>query len=76
MTSLLPRLVADGKTRAALSDSGLMSCAVVAREELQLALAHPELRARRLPLLVLANKSDAPQALSAAHVAAGTSRFF
>ncbi|KPJ20250.1 ADP-ribosylation factor-like protein 6 [Papilio machaon] len=43
---------------------------VVAREELQLALAHPELRARRLPLLVLANKSDAPHALSTAHVAA------
>ncbi|CAH2057527.1 unnamed protein product, partial [Iphiclides podalirius] len=43
---------------------------VVAREELQLALAHPALRPRRLPLLVLANKSDSPHALSAAHVAA------
>ncbi|CAK1591378.1 unnamed protein product [Parnassius mnemosyne] len=43
---------------------------VVAREELQLALAHPELRARRVPLLVLANKSDDPHALPAAHVAA------
>ncbi|CAG4952004.1 unnamed protein product [Parnassius apollo] len=43
---------------------------MVAREELQLALAHPELRARRVPLLVLANKSDDPHALPAAHVAA------
>ncbi|XP_068625352.1 ADP-ribosylation factor-like protein 6 [Battus philenor] len=43
---------------------------VVAREELQLALAHPALRARRVPLLVLANKSDAPHALPAPRVAA------
>ncbi|CAH0718034.1 unnamed protein product, partial [Brenthis ino] len=43
---------------------------VVAREELALALAHPAVRARRPPLLVLANKSDAPGALAAPHVAA------
>ncbi|XP_047539997.1 solute carrier family 2, facilitated glucose transporter member 8-like [Vanessa atalanta] len=44
---------------------------VVAREELELMLAHPDMFGRRAPLLVLANKSDAPHALSAAHVAAG-----
>ncbi|XP_064075063.1 solute carrier family 2, facilitated glucose transporter member 8-like [Vanessa tameamea] len=43
---------------------------VVAREELELMLAHPDMFGRRAPLLVLANKSDAPHALSAAHVAA------
>ncbi|XP_050356284.1 solute carrier family 2, facilitated glucose transporter member 8-like [Nymphalis io] len=43
---------------------------VVAREELELMLAHPDMFGRRTPLLVLANKSDAPHALSAAHVAA------
>ncbi|XP_072948394.1 uncharacterized protein [Epargyreus clarus] len=42
---------------------------VVAREELELLVAHPAL-ARRVPLLLLANKCDAPHALSAAHVAA------
>ena len=48
-------------------------CAVVAREELELLLAHPDMSGRRVPLLVLANKSDAPHALAATHVAAGTS---
>ncbi|XP_049880352.1 probable metabolite transport protein CsbC, partial [Pectinophora gossypiella] len=43
---------------------------VVAREELELALAHPELSARRLPLLVCANKCDEPRALPPHHVAA------
>ncbi|CAH2097989.1 unnamed protein product [Euphydryas editha] len=47
---------------------------VVAREELQLLLAHPDVVGRRLPLLVLANKSDAPHALAAAHVAAVVAR--
>ncbi|XP_061380676.1 ADP-ribosylation factor-like protein 6 [Danaus plexippus] len=42
---------------------------VVARSELELMLSHPDMAGRRLPLLVLANKSDAPHALSAAHVA-------
>ncbi|XP_063542226.1 ADP-ribosylation factor-like protein 6 [Cydia strobilella] len=36
---------------------------VVAREELELVLAHPDMSARRVPLLVLANKSDAVGAL-------------
>ncbi|KAI8433015.1 hypothetical protein MSG28_013885 [Choristoneura fumiferana] len=36
---------------------------VVAREELELVLAHPDMSARRVPLLVLANKSDVPGAL-------------
>ncbi|CAH2251920.1 jg13818 [Pararge aegeria aegeria] len=43
---------------------------VVAREELELMLAHPDMFGRRVPLLVLANKSDASHALSATHVAA------
>lgn len=47
------------------------ACAVVAREELELVLAHPDMACRRLPLLVLANKSDAPHALAPAQVAAG-----
>ncbi|CAG9570550.1 unnamed protein product [Danaus chrysippus] len=45
---------------------------VVARSELELMLSHPDMSGRRLPLLVLANKSDAPHALSAPHVASGT----
>lgn len=44
---------------------------MVAREELELVLAHPDMACRRLPLLVLANKSDAPHALAPAQVAAG-----
>ncbi|XP_048001230.1 ADP-ribosylation factor-like protein 6 [Leguminivora glycinivorella] len=36
---------------------------VVAREELELVLAHPDMSGRRIPLLVLANKSDAAGAL-------------
>ncbi|GBP16361.1 ADP-ribosylation factor-like protein 6 [Eumeta japonica] len=43
---------------------------VVAREELELLLAHPDVRGRRAPLLVFANKSDAPGALSAPQTAA------
>ncbi|KAJ2940964.1 hypothetical protein O0L34_g10226 [Tuta absoluta] len=43
---------------------------VVAREELDLTLSHPDICSRRIPLLVCANKSDAPHALPAAHVAA------
>ncbi|XP_045762979.1 high-affinity hexose transporter HXT6-like [Maniola jurtina] len=43
---------------------------VVAREELELMLAHPDMFGRRIPLLVLANKSDASHALSATQVAA------
>ncbi|XP_038218588.1 facilitated trehalose transporter Tret1-like [Zerene cesonia] len=43
---------------------------VVAREELQLMLAHPDMCGRRVPLLLFANKSDAPHALPAAQVAA------
>ncbi|KAL4717727.1 hypothetical protein ACJJTC_000876 [Scirpophaga incertulas] len=43
---------------------------VVAREELELMLAHPDMSGRWLPLLVLANKSDAPHALTPAQVAA------
>ncbi|VVC89658.1 ADP-ribosylation factor-like protein 6 [Leptidea sinapis] len=43
---------------------------VVAREELELMLAHPDMFGRRVPLLVFANKSDASLALSASHVAA------
>ncbi|XP_028169967.1 uncharacterized protein LOC114359688 [Ostrinia furnacalis] len=37
---------------------------VVAREELELMLAHPDMCGRRAPLLVFANKSDAPHALA------------
>jgi signal recognition particle receptor subunit beta len=44
---------------------------VVAREELELLLAHPDMFGRRLPLLVFANKSDAPHALAPMQVAAG-----
>ncbi|KAH9643271.1 hypothetical protein HF086_005933 [Spodoptera exigua] len=47
-------------------------CVVVAREELELLLSHPDTCGRRLPLLVFANKSDAPHALAPAQVAAGT----
>ncbi|XP_041977041.1 probable metabolite transport protein CsbC [Aricia agestis] len=46
---------------------------VVAREELALMLAHPDVSGRRLPLLVMANKSDSPHALSAPQVAAALS---
>lgn len=48
--------------------------AVVAREELELLVSHPDMCGRRLPLLVLANKSDAPHALAPMQVAAGTYR--
>lgn len=43
---------------------------VVAREELELLVSHPDMCGRRLPLLVLANKSDAPHALAPMQVAA------
>ncbi|KAG6453945.1 hypothetical protein O3G_MSEX008389 [Manduca sexta] len=43
---------------------------VVAREELELMLAHPDMFGRRAPLLVFANKSDAPHALAPMLVAA------
>ncbi|XP_075985628.1 uncharacterized protein LOC142982829 [Anticarsia gemmatalis] len=43
---------------------------VVAREELELLLAHPDMFGRRVPLLVFANKSDAPHALAPMQVAA------
>ncbi|CAG9792602.1 unnamed protein product [Diatraea saccharalis] len=46
-------------------------CAVVAREELELLLCHPDVCGRRVPLLVFANKCDAPHALAPAQVAAG-----
>ncbi|XP_060807362.1 facilitated trehalose transporter Tret1 [Amyelois transitella] len=42
---------------------------VVAREELELMLAHPDVSGRRLPLLVFANKCDAPLALSPMQIA-------
>lgn len=45
---------------------------MVAREELELLLAHPDMFGRRVPLLVFANKSDAPHALAPMQVAAGT----
>ncbi|RVE41732.1 hypothetical protein evm_013623 [Chilo suppressalis] len=44
--------------------------AVVAREELELMLAHPDMFGRRLPLLVFANKCDATHALAPMQVAA------
>lgn len=47
---------------------------MVAREELELLVSHPDMCGRRLPLLVLANKSDAPHALAPMQVAAGTYR--
>ncbi|KAJ8710939.1 hypothetical protein PYW08_009454 [Mythimna loreyi] len=43
---------------------------VVAREELELLLAHPDMFGRRVPLLVFANKHDAPHALAPMQVAA------
>ncbi|CAH0686521.1 unnamed protein product [Chilo suppressalis] len=43
---------------------------VVAREELELMLAHPDMFGRRLPLLVFANKCDANHALAPMQVAA------
>ncbi|XP_026760060.1 ADP-ribosylation factor-like protein 6 isoform X2 [Galleria mellonella] len=42
---------------------------VVAREELALVLAHPDVCARRVPLLVFANKCDAPHALAPTQIA-------
>ncbi|KAM3956810.1 ADP ribosylation factor-like 6 [Aphomia sociella] len=42
---------------------------VVAREELELMLAHPDVYGRRLPLLVFANKCDAPHALAPMQIA-------
>ncbi|XP_037874163.1 ADP-ribosylation factor-like protein 6 [Bombyx mori] len=43
---------------------------VVAREELELMLAHPDMCGRRIPLLVFANKCDAPHALAPMQIAA------
>lgn len=43
----------------------------MAREELELMLAHPDMFGRRIPLLVFANKSDAPHALAPMQVASG-----
>nr|XP_053618265.1 probable metabolite transport protein CsbC [Plodia interpunctella] len=42
---------------------------VVAREELELMLAHPDMCGRRVPLLVFANKCDAPLALAPMQIA-------
>ncbi|CAB3244812.1 unnamed protein product [Arctia plantaginis] len=43
---------------------------VVAREEMELLLAHPDMFGRRVPLLIFANKSDAAHALAPMQVAA------
>ncbi|KAJ0171575.1 hypothetical protein K1T71_013125 [Dendrolimus kikuchii] len=43
---------------------------VVAREELELMLAHPDMFGRRIPLLVFANKCDSPHALAPMQIAA------